>query len=1114
MKKTTLLLSLLLGLAAWGQSEKARIVGTVVDISGGVIQGAQIIAKDSRTGQQSQATSDDRGLYVLNNLAPSSYDLTANGAGLSPAQYTEVRVTVGQERKLNIILQPPTVTTEVTVSGGELSTIDTSSARIGANVNEREVASLPLNGRQASQLYLLAPGAQTAGSGSYDNIRFSGRANQENEIRIDGVEATSILDASPGNLNGETSSGFRLQSSLETIQEFRVESSNYPAEFGTGSGGQISVVTKSGSNQFHGSLFEYVRNDAFDARNQFDFSQVSPLRLNQYGASMGGPIKSNRLFFFADYEGLRQRAATNLIATVPNQAARTTCPTGVTPSATVFCAVPSIAPIINAYPLGQRPSPTPGLDIAQVSTAAKLDEDYGNLRLDYQASSKLNMYVRYYRDQGVSDSPIEGTSVSGSRFLVTAVPQNALFNMNYLISPSMINELKLGFNGAKTRASGFAPALPGIPDASAISIDFSGNATIAGIGGQITNAGASRLGGLVRSNSTQNGRGQPYTNYSLTFADSLSWIKGAHNFKFGGEVRPLRIYTDRLGGTTYTFDNITKLLANQPTQVAFLGDVSAPSPFNNGAIGNREAKQYYLIGYAQDEWKIRPNLTMSYGLRYEYYSVLHEARNLAVIVDADTGKFMDPKTTDFYKSSKLNFGPRLAFSWSPSRFKDKTVLRIGAGYYYGPGQTEDQIQPIESDRVSKTLTGAAAVFPIDPAQIIANYNINDPNLGFQPRVYPNNAYTIPERILSYTASLQQQLPGKAVLTVAYVGSQGRNLFLRGWTNRIIGVTMNPATGAGIDIRQFGNQLAQMDFKTSGGTSHYDSMQTTLNRRFGSGLTFGSQWTWAHDIGNTGGSNEANTTQDPTNFGLDRGNNNFDVRHTVNISALYELPYGRYRQFGKNANRAVDAVLGGWQIGEVWNFRTGIPMEVRVTRPDIVYQDTRNGTYVSSPILVGGVPMTIPVINTPGGGNFRNFRRPDYVGGVDPFLHTADGRVFLNPAAFAIPAPGKVGNLGRNALHGPGLTQLDLTVQKRFRIAEKTNVEFRAEIYNLLNHTNYSNPPIQLNQSLGTGNNQLQPGQPFTAASAGGAFGVFNSSVEKAVGLGTSRQMQLSLRLNF
>lgn len=216
-----------------------------------------------------------------------------------------------------------------------------------------------------------------------------------------------------------------------------------------------------------------------------------------------------------------------------------------------------------------------------------------------------------------------------------------------------MNETKFAFNGSKTRAGGFAAPIPGVPNASAISIDFTGNATIPGIGGQISSAGASRLGGLVRSNSTQNGRGQPYTNYTLSFIDSLTWIKGNHNLKFGGKFRLLRLYTDRLGGTTYTYANLNDLLANNPSQTSFLGDVSAPSPFNGGATGIRQGQQHYMIGYAQDEWKIRPNLTVSYGLRYEYYSVLHEARNLAVLFDSDSGQLLDPKTHDFYQSSKL-----------------------------------------------------------------------------------------------------------------------------------------------------------------------------------------------------------------------------------------------------------------------------------------------------------------------------------------------------------------------------------------------------------------------------------------------------------------------------
>ena len=217
--------------------------------------------------------------------------------------------------------------------------------------------------------------------------------------------------------------------------------------------------------------------------------------------------------------------------------------------------------------------------------------------------------------------------------------------------------------------------------------------------------------------------------------------------------------------------------------------------------------------------------------------------------------------------------------------------------------------------------------------MLGGYNINDPNLGYQPRAY-GSGYTLPEKVLSYTASIQQELPGSAVLTVAYVGSQGRNLFLRSWTNGIVGVTTNPTTGAGNAILQFGPRFAQIDYKTSGGTDHYDSLQTTLNRRFSKGLTAGLQWTYGHSIGNTGGSNEAQTTQNPFNFGQDRGNNAFDVRHSVNVSVLYQLPI-------KPRSKAANLLLGGWEVGGIYNGRTGMPVDVTISRPDIVYQI--NGT---------------------------------------------------------------------------------------------------------------------------------------------------------------------------
>ncbi len=1084
-----LLLTLaLLASALYAQGDMARLTGTVTDSSGAVIPNANVKIRNEKTGSIRETTANLHGVFTAPNLAPAMYSVTVLSPGMAITEYTQIPLTVGQERNLTVIMSPAQVQQSVTVSAGDLVVIDTSSARVGANINEREVANMPLNGRQLSQLYLLAPGAQTAGGGSYDNIRFSGRANQQNAVRFDGVDSSSIIDASPGNLNGETSTGLRLQSSLENVQEFRVESSNYPAEYGTGTGGQITIVTKSGSNDWHGSIFEYLRNNSMDSRNFFDTTK-SPLRLNQFGGSVGGPIKRDKAFFFSNMEVLKQRAGINLISTVPSLSARSR-------------AVASIKPLLDAYPVGQQPSSNPDLDIASLNASTSLDEYFGSIRFDYNLNSKYSITARYNRDQGELISPLD---VSGSVQRVSAVPQNGMVSLQQVYSPSIINETKLGFNGAKTRINGVAPSVNGI-DISSLSVSYTGTVAIPGVGGQGANAGASTLGGLIRSNSSQNGRAQPYTNYTLSFIDNVTIMKGNHTIKAGGELRPIRIYTDRLGGTTYTFGNVAALLANTPSQIQILGDISAPNPLHNGIATNRFLKQSYSIAYAQDEWRIKPNLTLNYGLRYEYYSVLHEDQNLYTLYLVGVGL----TSGDWYQSKKTNFGPRLGLSWSPTRFNNKTVFRIGGGYFYGPGQTEDQVQPIDSDRVTVTLTNTP--FPVNSQAIIAGTNPNNLS-GFTPRAYAPG-YTLPEKILSYTASVQQQLPGNTVLTVAYVGSQGRNLFLRSWTNGIVGVTTNPTTGVGSAILEMGSKYGQIDYKTSGGTDHYDSLQTSVQRRFSKGLTIGGQWTYGHSLGNTGGSNEAQTAQNPFNFEADRGNNAFDVRHSMNATALYELPVGKGRKYMSDSNPWIEGFLGGWQVGGVYNARTGLPIDVTIARNDLAYQINGTNQFVNSSVITGSTVMTTAVINNPYGGAFRNNRRPDVVAGVNPFLSTGDRRYFLNPAAFSTPAPGQFGNLGRWALHGPGLSQFDLTLQKRFAVTEKVNLEFRSEIYNLFNRANFANPPARFNNALGTSAGQLQPGQPYTLSAAGGAFGIANSTVTKDVGLGASRQIQLSLRLSF
>src|ERR1041385_4013798 len=319
----SLAIAVLTQVSTSAQTDQGRLVGTVTDANGAIVPGAIVIVKNARTGEERSTVTNESGYYIIVSLKPSTYTITASANNLT-VRVANVRLLVGQELNLGLTLQPTGVEAKVDVIATGDTGIETGSASMSVNGNPREVEELPLHGRQLSPLYVQAPGSVNTGSGTFGDIRFSGRAVEQNVVRYDGIEGTAIIDASPGNLNGEVPSPFRLQSSLENVQEFRVDSNNFPAEFGTGTGGQVSVVTKSGGNAFHGSMFEYLRNDALDAANFFDniIGQKAPLRLNQFGGSISGPILKDKFFFFFSYEGYRLRAGVNSIEAVPGSALR------------------------------------------------------------------------------------------------------------------------------------------------------------------------------------------------------------------------------------------------------------------------------------------------------------------------------------------------------------------------------------------------------------------------------------------------------------------------------------------------------------------------------------------------------------------------------------------------------------------------------------------------------------------------------------------------------------------------------------------------------------------------------------------------------------------------
>lgn len=1095
----------------YAQSDTGRLTGTITDVTNSALSSADVTITNEKNGQIRKVTVNSLGVYVATQLGPATYSVTAHAPGMSNAEFTGVILQVGQERTLNITMQVSSMSTEIQVSGGDLASLETSSAAMSGNVSAREVANLPINGRQISQLYSMTPGAVNFGAGTFDDFRFNGRSYEENAIRYDGIEGGGIISNNPSDFNGEIPGPFRLQASLENVQEFRVESNNYPAEFGTGTGGQISIITKSGGNALHGGLFEYFRNDALDARNFFDGANPSILRLNQFGGSVGGPILKNKLFFFAGMEVLKQRTTSPFIESTPSAAVRALpdCAPGTGQQTVPTCVNPAIRPLLRAFPFGQSASTNPLFDIVNVQEPGSVDEYSGNIRFDYVINDKNRFYARYNRDQGYGTSTANST---GSSINYVAVPQNAIVALNQVITPSVLNEAKVGLNAPKTRVFANAPSVPGL-DLSGVTVSLSGVVSLGGTGGQQGSVGIASPTGQLKLSSALNGRAAPYTNYSLSFIDNLTWIRGNHNFKFGVEIRPEHVKTAFFGGTTYSFANIQAFLADAPSQVAFNGDTAGLSPFT-GKSGFSKMNQTFYIGYFQDEWKIQPNVTINYGLRYEYYSPLHEENDKVLWFNVPTGTLIPNYKKDWYQMKTTNFGPRLGLSWSPTALNNKTVLRIGSGYYYGPGLTEGQTQPASNDRINRTITsGALLTYPVSSQTILANYDVNDPNLQFQPRAYLPD-YKIPEKVLQYSASVQQQLPSNAVLTVAYVGSQGRNLFVRGITNRITGVVMNPVTGVGSAVREFSvvngttvtNRFAEIDTKTSGGNDNFNALQILLNRRFSRGLTIGSQYQWSHSIGNSNGSKDARTSSNNYIFTSEHGDNISDVRQSFNFSALYELP------FGARSSALMKSLVGGWQLGSLFNTRTGLPVDVEIVRPDIVYSNNSTGAITAGPVVTGGTIMTTPVVNVPGGGASRNVRRPDLIAGVNPYYQNK-GVFFINPAAFAVPQPGTFGNLGRDALRGPSNYQLDFTLSKKFAITESKNLEFRAECYNITNSPVFlapGNGTPRLNDATGT----VQPGQAYTQSAAGGTFGAVTSTVSNQVGSGTNRQFQLALRLNF
>ncbi len=560
LRSVCLFLTLALGSLVSAQVDQATLTGVVTDRTSAVVPGAKVEVQAPATGFRREVLSGEAGGYTFSLLPIGVYTVTVSHPGFRTVSMTDVRLGVGDNRTLNLAMDLSAVTTEVTVES-VIAPLDSTSAVVGTVIGSQQMREIPLNGRHWASLMALAPGAINIGDGSQQTIRFVGRARDDNNWTFDGLDATGVKDP-------RQEAALRLVVSTDTIAEFRVNATLYSAESGGGAGGQINLVSKSGSNEFHGSVFEFLRNDKFDARNPFDTSK-QPFRLNQFGGNIGGPIFKNRTFFFANFEGLRQRVTTTQRGDVPSAAFRARATT------------PAVRQLVDAYPVGTAATSNVDVSRFEANRSQATDENSGAVRVDHRFNDNNSMYSRFNTDDGVIGEP--RSVLESDRRESLFRPTNWVLQYQRVFSPTLVNEVKAGVNRSTLRRFDRGPF--------AESIAVSGFMTLNNTNLLIENG----------------------TSYSII--DNLVLTRGRHNLKIGGEIRRahVNVADPAFDALSVSFSSRNDLLANRVNSVAITG--------GNDVLGTRK---WYYFAYVQDDFKVRPNLTLNLGLRYEYYGVNRE----------------------------------------------------------------------------------------------------------------------------------------------------------------------------------------------------------------------------------------------------------------------------------------------------------------------------------------------------------------------------------------------------------------------------------------------------------------------------------------------------------
>ncbi len=993
------------------QVDRSGLTGTITDSVGRVLPHAHVAVLENATGLRRETVSDNGGVYSVPQLPVGIYTITMEHAGFKKVEFIDVEQVSGKTRTLDATLLVAGGEAHVDVPSGT-ALLDRNSSTITGLIEKRQADDLPLNGRNWSELTAFVPGAIDTGGSNQRSVRFAGRGLDDSNFTYDGVDATNVI-------NQTQRAWVRLAIPLDAITEFHVDTLAATAEEGATGGAQLAVSSPSGTNQVHGRLFEYLRNDFFDATEPLWASggrSQQPLRLNQFGGSVGGPVVRNKIFFFLASEGYRQSWGYPTLGWVPDPAFRAT--------------VPDSSPVygmINAYPVagpktlliaGQNSDPN--IDELVCACVQVVNENSAMLRIDQHLSNRTTAFLRFNYDRSVNTQPFAVTAADLQQQVST--PVNGALELLHVFSPHLVNEVKFGLNRDSSNTYSFSQT---------------------GIIYQVA------VTGLSTQNYERTALGIGNT---FSGIDNVTWTRGRHTIKVGVEFRRVQVNQGKTSSGKLTFASVEDLAANSIKKAA----LSEALPVNG-------LRKWVDIGYVQDEFKLRPNITLNLGARYSFFELFHEVNGKPNPFDFAT---CGPQGycgvgASFGSQNYGDLDPRVAAAWTPQR-SSKTVVRAGFGLFHEDGQLDDQNLP-ESNEVGawslSKCSGKALTYPIS-ASCYAGRGTVSPSAEQRNR---KDSY-----VEQWDLSMQRELPANFVTTVSYLGSHGVHLLETNVINLI-----DPVTG----VTQYSDFAPAIGWRGSIGMSSYNGLSISLRRPFSRGLLVATNYAYSHEIDNgSNGSGDGDeiSPQNPLCLACERASGAWDARHVVNGNAVYQLPFGHGQPL-LHKRGVASAVAGNWQLTTTALARTGFPVNVLMP-----------ASYVSA---VGA----------------SGTQRPDLVRGTS--LTPRRGRTvahWINPAAFTSPA-GTFGTAPRNLIRGPGTWQVDLGSSKTFSLAERAKVEFRAEFYNAFNHPQLGQPQAGFNPSNTTG---------FGAITNTVNLNTAIVSPTTPVGSGTPREMQFALRFDF